>query len=63
MYPSTTELIFRKSSYSNPQNCVEVADLRGGTAIRDSQHPGQGHLTIPGREWSAFLAAIREDAI
>ncbi|PWV45685.1 uncharacterized protein DUF397 [Nocardiopsis sp. L17-MgMaSL7] len=37
MYPHTTELTFHKSSYSNPQNCVEVADLPTGAAVRDTK--------------------------
>lgn len=61
MYSSTDEkLTFRKSSYSNPQNCVEVADVPGGdAAVRDSQNPAQGHFLLPGREWSALLGAVR----
>lgn len=55
------ELKFRKSSYSNPQNCVEVADLHGmpAAAVRDSQYPHLGHFVIPGSEWAAFLDAVR----
>ena len=32
---------WRKSSFSNGTggNCVEVADLRSGQAVRDSKHP------------------------
>ncbi|WP_017559702.1 DUF397 domain-containing protein [Nocardiopsis baichengensis] len=58
---SSDRLSFRKSSYSNPQNCVEVADVPGGeAAIRDSKHPENGHFTIPSVEWAAFLDAARE---
>lgn len=52
-------LRFRKSSYSQPQNCVEVADLPRGAAVRDSQNPERGHLAFPAAEWSAFLTAAR----
>ena len=53
-------LKFRKSSHSNPQNCVEVADVPGGSAaVRDSQNPGAGHFILPSSEWSAFLDAVR----
>ena len=69
-----SELVFFKSSYSQPQNCVEVAfrkssysatvndcvevaDLPAGTAIRDTQNPERGHLDIPRGEWAAFLRA------
>jgi hypothetical protein len=59
---SSTDLNFRKSSYSQPegQNCVEVADLpTPGVAVRDSQNPGQGHLVVPAAEWTTLLGAIR----
>ncbi|WP_394298210.1 DUF397 domain-containing protein [Streptomonospora alba] len=40
-------LTFRKPSDSSGrgQNCVEVA-APGATAVRDSQHPGDGHLLL-----------------
>lgn len=50
-------LEFRKSSYSGrDQNCVEVAQLPGGAAIRDSKHPKAGHLPFPVTEWTGFLS-------
>ena len=53
-----TELQFRKSSYSGQdQNCVEVAELPCGAAIRDSKHPDAGHLPFPATEWTGFLCA------
>lgn len=56
---NTPELAFRKSSYSNQsQNCVEVADLPAGAAVRDSKHPEKGHLEFPAAEWVAFLAEV-----
>ena len=44
--PEASRLIFRKSSYSvgKGQDCVEVADLPAGAAVRDSKNPEQGHL-------------------
>lgn len=62
MYSSTEDrqLCFRKSSYSNPQNCVEYADAGEGTAaVRDSQNPDQGHFLLPGSEWASLLGAVR----
>ncbi|MEE2050286.1 DUF397 domain-containing protein [Nocardiopsis tropica] len=50
-------LVFRKSSYSTPQNCVEVADMPSAAAVRDSQNPGAGHLEVPAIEWSALIRA------
>ncbi|GAB2500745.1 DUF397 domain-containing protein [Nocardiopsis aegyptia] len=53
-----TELVFRKSSYSGAgENCVEVADLPCGAAVRDSKAPERGHLPFPAAEWDAFLHA------
>ncbi|MCK9870370.1 DUF397 domain-containing protein [Nocardiopsis dassonvillei] len=47
---------FRKSTRSGrDQDCVEVADLPCGAAVRDSKHPGAGHLPFPAAEWSGFL--------
>lgn len=59
MHSST--LSFRKSSYSGSgDNCVEVADLPAGAAVRDTQHRELGHIEVPvAAEWSAFLAAAR----
>ena len=42
---NTTSLGFHKSSYSaNSANCVEVADLPGVSAVRDTQNRAHGHL-------------------
>ncbi|MEV2277679.1 DUF397 domain-containing protein [Nocardiopsis sp. NPDC049922] len=52
---------FRKSSYSATQNdCVEIADLPSGAAVRDTQHRELGHLTFAdAREWQAFLSSAK----
>jgi hypothetical protein len=55
-----TDLVFRKSSYSGQdQDCVEVADLPHGAAVRDSKNPARGHLPFPTAEWDAFLTIAR----
>ncbi|GAA1091717.1 DUF397 domain-containing protein [Nocardiopsis metallicus] len=48
---------FRKSNYSGETggNCVEVAGLPCGAAVRDSKRPAAGHLPFPAAEWTAFL--------
>ncbi|MBB6122266.1 DUF397 domain-containing protein [Nocardiopsis algeriensis] len=52
------QLVFRKSSYSGQgPDCVEVAELPRGAAIRDSKHPDAGHLPFPADEWAGFLSA------
>ncbi|MEC3892662.1 DUF397 domain-containing protein [Nocardiopsis alba] len=59
--PQAEALPFRKSSYSSAkgQNCVEVADTPGTSAVRDSQNPDSGHLTFSSSEWTALLATTR----
>lgn len=60
-----SQLQFRKSSYSGArhENCVEVADLPGAAAVRDSQHPEAGHLIFPAAECQAFLNTVKHDRI
>ncbi|MDT0328030.1 DUF397 domain-containing protein [Nocardiopsis lambiniae] len=55
------DLIFRKSSYSGArtENCVEVADLPGGAAVRDTQNREAGHLAFCLREWTALIDTLR----
>ena len=58
--PTPTDLLFRKSSYSQPtQNCVEVADLPNGAAVRDTQNRDAGHLMFGASEWAALLSTAR----
>ncbi len=53
--------IWRASSYSSPQggNCVEVADLPDGRAVRDSKNPTGPALVFTAAEWVAFTADVR----
>ena len=53
---------WRKSSYSSArqENCVEVADLLDGAAVRDTQNREAGHLSYPSAEWVALLGAARK---
>lgn len=62
MHSSTHELLFRKSTYSGRgDNCVEVADAPGVSAVRDTQNRDEGHLEFPAAEWKALLgAAVRK---
>jgi hypothetical protein len=56
-----THISWHKSSYSNGYGgaCVEVADLDGERAIRDSKNPTGPALTFPAAQWSAFTAGVR----
>jgi len=61
MRSHANDLIFRKSSYSGArtENCVEVADFDGGSAMRDTQNRELGHLEFTATEWSALLGTVR----
>ena len=53
---------WRKSSRSNhggDGDCVDVADLPGRVAMRDSKDPTGPALTFTPVEWRAFLGGIR----
>jgi hypothetical protein len=57
---------WRKSSYTNGDGgaCVEVVDgLPGVTPVRDSKAPEGPALIFPNAGWSAFVTAIRNDAL
>ncbi|GLU47362.1 DUF397 domain-containing protein [Nocardiopsis ansamitocini] len=62
---SIPDSAFRTSSYSQPTggNCVEVANLPGTTAIRDTQNRAAGHLEVPSNAWAALVAAARTDSL
>jgi hypothetical protein len=57
-----TEAVWRKSARSSPSgdNCVEVAFLPGGVAVRDSKNPDAGALLFTEEEWNAFVAGAKE---
>ncbi|MFF8033764.1 MULTISPECIES: DUF397 domain-containing protein [unclassified Streptomyces] len=52
-----TALMWRKSSYSNPDGaaCVEVALTPESIHVRDSKHIHGPRLAFAPRQWAAFL--------
>jgi hypothetical protein len=53
-------LVWRKSCHSGDEgNCVEVADLSAGRAVRDSKNPASGHLTFSRDQGAPFTAGVR----
>ena len=51
-----------KSSYSASQGeCVEIAILPNGIAVRDSKDPDGPVLRFTRDEWRAFLTRAREN--
>jgi Domain of unknown function (DUF397) len=55
-----SDLRWRKSSYSNAQaQCVEVAELAGAVAVRDSKDPAGPALMFTRAQWRAFTAGLK----
>jgi hypothetical protein len=56
-----TSVSWRKSSYSggNGGNCIQVADLPGTVAVRDSKDPDGPALLFRPAEWAAFTARVK----
>ncbi|MET8141864.1 DUF397 domain-containing protein [Sphaerisporangium sp. NPDC005288] len=54
-------LTWRKSSYSsgNGGNCVEVASLAGGLAVRDSKNPIGPMLRFSSDDWRTFIRGLK----
>jgi hypothetical protein len=52
---------WRKSTYSdaNGGQCVEVATLPNGTAVRDTTDRDGFMLSVPASSWSKFVEGLR----
>jgi hypothetical protein len=57
-----TEARWTKSARSGPTggNCVEVAFLAEGVAMRNSRHPDGPALLFTRAEWDAFVGGARD---
>jgi hypothetical protein len=54
-------LRWRKSSYSGDSaNCIEVAEIPSGRAVRDSKNPDGPILSYTVEAWRAFIAEVRQ---
>jgi hypothetical protein len=51
--------MWRKSTHSGYNGCVEVAFLTGHVAVRDSKDGASPVLVFTIREWEAFLGGVR----
>ncbi|MET8049104.1 DUF397 domain-containing protein [Streptosporangium sp. NPDC005286] len=60
-FPDLSNLEWRKSSYTGQTgNCVEVANLPGGSrAVRDSKDPNGPTLSFTHTEWQSFTDNIK----
>ncbi|WP_280399052.1 DUF397 domain-containing protein [Nocardia carnea] len=55
-------LKWRKSSFTNPETCVEVAKTPTGTfLVRNSNARNSGTAEFTELEWSAFIRGVKND--
>lgn len=64
MTPDLSGAVWRKSSRSggNGGQCVEMACLPTGKAIRDSKNPNGGVLILSESAWANLLSTLRDGA-
>jgi hypothetical protein len=55
----TSGSVWRKSTHSNIDGCVEVSFAHGQVAVRDSKDQGGPVLAFTPVEWQAFLLGVR----
>lgn len=56
----TNQPRWRKSSYSDAQGqCVELAAIGRGIAVRDSKDPDGPSLTVPASSWRPLLNELK----
>jgi hypothetical protein len=60
MSDASGRLVWRKSSESLNGDCVEIASLPDGVAVRDSKNPDGAMLSFPRSEWRAFLRGAHQ---
>jgi hypothetical protein len=51
--------VWRKSTLSGKNGCVEVALVAGHLAVRDSKDPQGPVLLFTPAEWAAFVGGVR----
>jgi hypothetical protein len=52
-------LVWRKSTASASEGCLEVAHDASHTHVRDSKDPHGGQLLLTHDEWRQFVEAVR----
>jgi len=58
--PDPSHIVWRKSTASDPEECVEVAFVAQAILVRHSQDPSGPTLTFSKAEWNAFLTGVRK---
>jgi hypothetical protein len=56
-----TTLVWRKSTFSNPHECVEVAVTEQFIFVRDSKNRSDPPLKISVNTWRIFLNGIKAE--
>jgi hypothetical protein len=60
MAPQKPAKGWRKSSYSQgANNCVEVGQVEGGAAVRDTKNREAGYFTVDRAQWTAFINKVK----
>jgi hypothetical protein len=59
----TSPLRWRKTSHSDPTNCVELAWLSNAAALRDSKNPTGPSLRFPRPQLAGLITAIKCAAV
>jgi hypothetical protein len=54
------DAVWRKSTYSAVNGCVEIALLDGMVAVRDSKNQQGQALVFTPVEWQAFVDGVRD---
>ena len=57
--PAARPAVWRKSSYCQSGECIEVGALDGVILVRDSKDPRGSVLRYDASEWQAFLRGVR----
>jgi hypothetical protein len=59
MMVDLSSAVWRKSTYSSTNGCVEVALIEDRVAVRDSKDRSGPVLVFTAHEWHAFLSGVR----